>query len=163
MTSLVFGVVDIPYVEGESISDQRKRAGKSRKARRVKFTVQSTGDVAQILEAKYGVMQAFYKRHGDDIAKICEQNMSEALEDLMSTGHIQKSLFAGSESQIETLFRQFLSRSEIESMGIQGVPTQAALDGVNHRKKHAYSKKNARRPSFIDTGLYEASFAVEVK
>jgi hypothetical protein len=37
----------------------------------------------------------------------------------------------------------------------------AALHGVSHRFKHPYARR-ARRPSFIDTGLYQNSFAAWV-
>ena len=63
--------------------------------------------------------------------------------------------FAAGESQIENRFKQFLSLREVEKLGIPGVPTKAALAGVSHRFK---GKKGGRRPSFIDTGLYQASF-----
>jgi hypothetical protein len=49
-------------------------------------------------------------------------------------------------------------KQEIESMGLRGVPTKAALKGINHRLRHPYRKSNPRRPSFVDTGLYVASF-----
>ena len=70
--------------------------------------------------------------------------------------------------QISTYFKQFLAMRQIEGFGIPGVPTQAALNGVNHRFKNPRGKwtgkgkdrkfqRNPRRPSFIDTGMYQAS------
>jgi len=46
---------------------------------------------------------------------------------------------------------------EVEKLGIPGVPTKAALRGVNHRLKHPYRRRGAR-PSFVDTSLYMSSF-----
>jgi hypothetical protein len=66
--------------------------------------------------------------------------------------------FSSAETAITTMFKQFLATGAIEHMGIPGVPTQAAKDGVNHRLKHPYAKSNPRRESFIDTGAYSAHF-----
>jgi hypothetical protein len=63
-------------------------------------------------------------------------------------------------SAIENMFRNFLDLREMD--GMPGVPTAAAEHGVSHRFKHPYAKR-ASRPSFIDTGLYQASFVAEVK
>jgi hypothetical protein len=64
--------------------------------------------------------------------------------------------FASSKSQkIDDTFHKFLDSKEMETLGIPGVPTAAALKGVSHRLK---LKKGAPRPSFIDTGMYQAHF-----
>jgi hypothetical protein len=60
-------------------------------------------------------------------------------------------------SAIEAQFKNYLDHEDIVQTGAPGVPTEAALKGVNHRLK---SKKGTRRPSFVDTGLYESSFKV---
>ncbi len=57
--------------------------------------------------------------------------------------------------KMKVLFVQFLDDREIEHLGIPGVPTKAALDGVQSKFKLF---KGERRPSFIDTGLYQQSF-----
>jgi hypothetical protein len=142
MTKLHLGVIDIPYKE-ES---------------------QTTGEVAEILEARYKVMESYFESHKLDIAKAMENSVAGALENLMLGGPVDASPFVAAESFIDADFRKFLSSSEIEKLGIPGVPTQAALDGVSHRFKNPrYVKvrgkkvKRPRRPSFIDTGLYQSS------
>jgi hypothetical protein len=142
MTKLYLGVMDIPYKEDS----------------------QTTGEVAEILEKRYGVMNAYFDSHKLGIAKSMEDSVANALETLMLGGPTDASPFASAESFIDADFRQFLSSSEIEKLGIPGVPTQAALDGVSHRFKNPRYKvtkgkkvKRPRRPSFIDTGLYQAS------
>ena len=73
--------------------------------------------------------------------------------------------FATASADIEASFKQFLDSQEIERIGYPGVPTQAALDGVRTSYKNPTGNKNKRgkrvkhprRPSFIDTGLYEDS------
>lgn len=114
----------------------------------------TTGDVAEILEKKYGIMGVFAEVHGNDIADALADSMAGALDNLLMGAPIGADPFAEGCSNIDTTFRQFLSSHEIAGQGIEGVPTQAALDGVNHRLK---IRKGAARPSFIDTGLYQAS------
>lgn len=117
-----------------------------------RVTPMTTGDVAQILEARYGVMGAFYKAHSKDIADKVANSMAGALESLLMGQVVDP---WGSACQaIQQEFRQFISSKEAEGVGIPGTPTKAALDGVNHRYKHPYKSSNPRRPSFRDTGMY---------
>ena len=170
MTTLHLGVVDIPYVEGEKVAVAKKRAKASRHAPKPKAAkgVVTTGDVAEILESEYGIMQAFFNHHQDAIVGMLENSVEGALEDLFAGRAVGDVLnnkvsaaFAEGASEIESKFRDFLSLREVETLGIPGVPTKAALEGHSHRFKQPY-KKRPSRPSFIDTGLYSTSFAVEV-
>lgn len=114
----------------------------------------STGDVAEILEGKYHIMEIFYQQHKEDIAADLEKAISGALENMMAGAPPSNKPFGSAEGVIEDRFRRFLSEAEMDRLGYPGVPTGAALSGVNHRTK---IKKGAPRPSFIDTGLYESS------
>jgi len=160
---IVLGVVDIPYADtSETKPKMTGRVKRGRKAAKPEATsgAKSTGEVAEILEGKYGVMQAFYTKHETDIASQIEDVLQGQIENIMAGSPISANPLAEATSGIEDMFKQFLSGGEIESMGIEGVPTQAALDRVNHRLKRG---KGPDRPSFIDTGLYQASFAAEVE
>lgn len=121
----------------------------------------TTGDVAEILEGKYGVIQSWYDHREQWVADTMAEGMSGALESLLMGAPPTLDPFGSSMSKGEQNFREFLDSSEVESYGIQGVPTQAALKGVNHRMKHPYAKR-ARRPSFLDTGLYQSSYKMWV-
>jgi hypothetical protein len=145
MTKLHLGVVDLPYTESG----------------------QTTGEVAEILEGKYKVMESYFEAHKSQITKSMENAVQGAIENLLLGAPIS-SPYSAAESFIDKDFRKFLSMSEIENIGIPGVPTQAALDGVSHRfknPKYTYvgkgknrtKVKRPRRPSFIDTGLYQSS------
>lgn len=167
MTTFHLGVVDIPYVEGEKVREARKRTKASKHAPKPLTPKGSTttGDVAEILEGKYGVMQAFVDKYQPDIEQLLAQSVEGALEDLLAGKAVAdvlqgsvEAVFKEAESEIEHKFRNFLSTKEIETMGIPGVPTEAAKEGHSHRFKHPYKKRPAR-PSFIDTGLFSASFA----
>ena len=138
MTTLHLGVLDQPYDDGAT-----------------------TFSVAEILEAKYHVMEIFYELRKEDVAKALEKSIQSALDMLDSDAPAESiNPFATASADIEASFKQVLDSQEIERIGYPGVPTQAALDGVSHRFKRPRGKKTdkrAPRPSFIDTGLYEAS------
>jgi hypothetical protein len=136
------GVVDMPYASP---------GGKT------------TGDVAEILEARYHVMETFYEDMGPDvIQKAIEQSAQNAVEALIVGGSrsgsnsANMSLTLEAEGEIEEAFKLWLSQQEMDYTQ-PGVPTQAALKGVSHRLKRANAKTNPARPSFIDTGLYQSS------
>ena len=118
----------------------------------------STGDVAEWLETKYGVMQAFFNAHEQDIANALEDSVKDTLENLLMGAPPDMNAFGAGTSRIEEMFKDFISSQQAEQVGIPGTPTAAALKGVNHRLKHPYAKSNPRRPSFRDTGLYQTSF-----
>jgi hypothetical protein len=120
-----------------------------------KVSAITTGDVAEILEAKYGVMGAFYKAHQGDVAKAIEDSLGGAMESLLMGKAINP--WDRGMQKIQQSFRDFISSKEAEQVGIPGTPTKAALRGVSHRFKHPYAK-HPRRPSFRDTGLYMNSF-----
>ena len=137
---LSLGVYDVPYTESN----------------------ETTGDVAEMLEARYNVMGTFYEMKGAEITQAIESSIAGAITNLMAGAPMHGiAAFAEAESEIGSLFRKFLDDKEIEGHTSPGTsPTKAALDGVNHRLK---IKKGPRRPSFIDTGLYQQSFVAEIK
>jgi hypothetical protein len=124
----------------------------------------TTGDVAQILEDKYHVMETFYEDMGPDvIQKAIEHSAQNAVETLILGGSrsgsnsANMSLTLEAEGEIEAAFKLWLSQQSMDYTQ-PGVPTQASLKGVSHRLKRANAKTNSARPSFIDTGLYQSSF-----
>jgi hypothetical protein len=158
---LHLGMIDVPYAnEAQQEKVPRAKKGKANTPLKPKTQsgTQTTGEIAEILEDKYGVMDAFAFAHLPDIAKELEESIAGALEALMMGGAPSANPFATAETNITAMFKNFLATGAIEHLGIEGVPTQAALDGVSHRRKHPYAKGNPRRPSFIDTGLYQQNF-----
>lgn len=120
-----------------------------------KSTAVTTGDVAQILEAKYGIMKSFARAHHKTIETAVTVSVTNALEALVMGRRIDP--FGAGMQQIQSRFKQFISSAEAERVGIPGTPTGAAMRGVNHRRKHPYKRSNPRRPSFYDTHLYANS------
>ena len=129
---LHLGVIDVPEPEGGT-----------------------TYSVAKVLEETYGLFSVFSEYELDNAAFALEQSVANALENVMLTGNIPKDIFAEATDEITSDFKEFLEESKIEKMGIKGVPTKAALKGKSIRLKRKYGP---RRPSFIDSGVLQASF-----
>ena len=159
---LHLGVADFPYVEDTTSGAEPVRKGKKRGGSRWRRSdliggdVSTTGDVAQILEDKYAVMSTFVLLHEPEIADALANGLAGTLESIIQGAPPPENPYAGGEEAITQMFRTFLDSREIESTGIPGVPTEAALRGVSHRFKHPFAKR-ASRPSFIDTGTYQTS------
>jgi hypothetical protein len=159
------GVVDIPYADAsyEKPHSPKARLGRVKRGKidapRTPSNQQTTGDVAEVLEAKYHVMEVFADLHEDVIVSAFEESLGDALQSLIQGAPPTMSFSAAAESAIEDRFRQFLSNREMDETATPGVPTKAARDGVSHRFAHPYAKRPSR-PSFIDTGLMQANFKV---
>jgi hypothetical protein len=154
--TLHLGVIDQPYNEYKPPKKIRQaKKGKANKPiQKSDAATKTTGDVAEILEEKYGILDTFAEVKLPKIAQALEESIAGELETLMMGGRPAGNPFASAESSITTLMKSFISSGEAEHVGITGTPTQAALNGVNHRLKHPYAKANPRRPSFMDTTLY---------
>lgn len=154
---LHLGVVDISYSNEspapKKVAKARKgKANKPRKPKGASQPVMTTGAVAEILEAEYGILGEFAERYGQQIADAFANSAAGALESVMM-GTPVNDPYATATTEIEESMKLFLDLEEMN--GKPGVPTKAALDGVNHRLK---IKKGAPRPSFIDTGLMQANY-----
>lgn len=174
MTVLHLGVVDIPYASEPQATNTPRvakaqkptKSGQPRKVRarkhgphlpgtHVESGEQTTGDVATWLEAKYHVMEAYFALNAQKIGDDLAESRMGALENEMMGAPTVQNPYADAMEGIDQGFRDFLTTDGMAALGLPGVPTEAALTGVNHRLK---IKKGAPRPSFIDTGNYQASF-----
>lgn len=142
-TTLNLGVMVIPY---RTATD--------------KVGAVTTGDVAQWLERRYGVMETYARVRGKVIETALTVSVEGALEALVMGRRVNP--FARGMSAIQSDFKRWISSGAAERSGIPGTPTGAALRGVNHRRAHPYRKSNPRRVSFRDTGTYMGSFAAWV-
>lgn len=139
----------------------------------------STGKVAAILEARYGVMQSFFDSRKDQIAGWLADSMAESIEMLVKGGTAiagsgksstrfslrgqqrtltseHGSLTYGADQKIENAFREFLDADELSKLSA-GL-SAAATAGQSKRFKSGHTPKRRPRPAFIDTGLYRTSF-----
>ena len=151
MTELTLGVIDVPYENAGATPKKKPKRGQGSSRGEPTTTVA----VARALEEKYGVMQAFFDAHKRDIEGSMIESVEGALEDLFTGGNATDP-FAGVGRSVQADFKTFLMAAEIETMGIPGVPTKAALEGKSSRFKSGNS--GGRRPSFVDTGTYELAF-----
>ena len=151
MPTIHLGVVDLPYGHTENIGKVKKgkNAGKP--------YASTTGDVAEILEEKYGVMEAFWTLHEQEILDAFSESIVGEMDSILEGKPYSFRAFASGEDEVVNLFDKFLSNKEMDRVGRGDIPTEAAKRGVSHRFKHPYARR-ASRPSFIDTGLYEYSF-----
>ncbi|OYY59039.1 MAG: hypothetical protein B7Y55_01125 [Polynucleobacter sp. 35-46-207] len=132
MSTLHFGVLDVAYVE----------EGRST----------TTGDVATILEEKYGVMQMFIDLHEDEIGELLAHRMAGLINNVANDRPVP--MGDVDFPKVDAQFRDYLDKGEWEKQ--TGMPTAAALAGKSKRKKSG--KYDGPRPSFVDTGLYQKSF-----
>ena len=149
------GVLDIPYVQAPQEFKWRKNSKSAKKiAKFARYQSLSTFNVAQFIESKYGLMAAFAEKNMPYIADQMANSLAGAIEVVLS-GSMPAGFdpYGSATSAIEHRFKEALSLKEFD--GLPGVPTAASLKGTTSRKA---SKKGGSRPSFIDTGVYQASF-----
>lgn len=159
LTVLNIGVLDVPYAYEQVLLTKK---GKPRKRGKKVVLSITTGEVAEYIENEYHVMETFYEVHHEKILDLIVEALLGDLDNVLNGRAPNPDLYAPAGAEIETMFKRFLSTREAEGAGIAGVPTQAALDGISHRLAHPYAGANPRRPSFIDTGLYQSSVKVWV-
>lgn len=145
---LHLGVIDVPEPEGNT-----------------------TYGVATALEEKYELFSVFAKVYEPKIVNSLTESMAGALETMLQGGSV-KNPYSDATSEIDGYFKHFLSSQEAEQQGIPGTPTKAALEGRSIRFKGRLTAKGyvkgkragivrtvgVRRPSFIDSGVLQASF-----
>lgn len=135
---ICLGVVDMPYDYGEEQA--------------------TTFEVATTLEEEYGLFSHFWAQHQDAIIQEAGTAVAHQL-----INQIRYGASGGGDLLLGNSIREFnifLEQEEMAGLGVAGVPTQAALDGVNSRlKKHS----GPRRPSFIDGGLFKTSFTAWIE
>ncbi|EIL2948580.1 hypothetical protein LLT36_002360 [Salmonella enterica subsp. enterica serovar Uganda] len=127
------GVIDMPYDYGD--------------------TSATTYEVAEDLQDRYQLFTHFFETHADEICAEVGEAVAYSL-----INHIQHGApLTQGELLGETMqqFNIFLEREEMAGLSVDGVPTQAALEGKNSRLKQ---DRGERRPSFIDGGLFKSSF-----
>jgi hypothetical protein len=136
---LVLGVADMAYSDAGS-------------------GITTTGDVAEILEARYHVMEVFYETRQDLIADWLADAVSDQISDLLRGAPAPRNIFGDAEQKIERAFRGFLDADEMQAILPLGQQITAAAIGMSKRFKAGHTKGYKARPAFIDTGTYQAAF-----
>lgn len=114
----------------------------------------TTFAVAQALQERYQLFSRFYHEHQDLILNTIQETLTLQLVNHLRYGapFEQDDIILGA---IVEAFSLFLEREEMAGLQVDGVPTLAALEGINTRLKIHHGP---RRPSFIDGGLFLSSF-----
>lgn len=160
MLYLNLGVNDIRYTAGPT-APRRVVVRKHRSGVIKTFTAaapgqETTGDVAQILEEKYNILETFSREYEKEIADALSHALVGAIQILVMGNTQNADPYASAALEIETAMKLFLDMGGMDGSG--NVPTKAALRGVNRRLKHPYAKGNPSRPSFIDTGTMQSNY-----
>jgi hypothetical protein len=134
------GVIDVPYANSKEGT--------------------TTGEVAGFLESKYGVMAKFVDVAMPDIAAALVKSYAGAIKSIAQGAPVDIDPFASGASKIEDKFRVFLDANGTHI--VTGAAKRRALTGKTLRKKKAPKVVvGPNKPvSFIETGLYQASFKV---
>ena len=148
MPTLNLGVFDLPHLNGRT-----------------------TGQVAEHLEDRYGVMQAFFDLRRDEIEKAIVDSYSQSIGHIISGDAPELNPFAQAGADIEHMFKDTVLQRGFDGV-ISGVPTQASLTGKSKGSKWGQGKGRrtairsssgrVTRPSFVDTWLYVNSFTAWV-
>ena len=181
MPTLVLGVIDFPYANEppEPKKVPLAKVGKAAKPIKPAETaaenrVVTTGQVAEYLENKYHIMRLFVEMQEAVIEMELVESVKSAIINLSLGGQVGDGIgeaLNDAVSEIEREFRTFLDENELQDAGVPGVPTKAAMNGVNHRfksklnnvsmaEKQAGTRVGTPRVSFIDTGTYQKAFKV---
>jgi hypothetical protein len=166
--NLIFGFEDIAYSarldEAVSPLSVRRRRGQKKLSRsqQVYGAGKSTAQVAQELEARYGIVATFAEMEQDTIANILSEYVAEEVVHYVDGSTPTPTVPDQALKRIERKFQLNLSQRKYDGR-ISGVPTWAARRGYQHQFARPYSKSHGPRPSFVDTGMYQMTFRVWVE
>jgi len=129
------GVIDIPYADGKT----------------------TTGDVAEILEDEYHVMQIFADQNLDFMADAIANGLIGAMENAFAGAPQDVDMYASGMEEIKDRFHDFIDNEE------SGIHTKAKdKPKAGPRKKRQYRKVEAKT-TFVESGNYRDSFIAWVK
>lgn len=164
---LEFGFDDLPYEARYSEESPLTPTMKRRRPKRLSSLQtaygqgKTTGQIAKELEAKYKIVETFIDMEEDYIFPLIEDAVIDTTIARMTGQTPDSKINENLTTKIQARFRQDLSNRRFDGR-IQGVPTLASIRGVSHLRQKPYAARGSR-PSFIDTGMYQRTFGVEVK
>jgi hypothetical protein len=156
------GFVNTPYNKESMARPATAAKQEAARQRKRNFSKTMTAEkVSNILEGKYGIVDTFAAIHEHDIRALFHDQFREVATKIIEERGGQtyssiKRLMNPATKEVEKLFKSFLDNEEMNGM-VSGVPTQAAMRGVRHGRG-SKTRRGIQRPSFIDTGIYRASF-----
>jgi len=163
------GFVNTPYTK-ETLAKPMTAAKEesSRKRKRHFSKTKDAEKVSNILEDKYGILEFFNEKYSGLIETMISSRFEDLAEEVLARPQGRQYTIAKMSNimkpvskDIEKMFREFLDKEEMNASGNAGIPTGAALLGIRHGIG-SKTLKGVPRPSFIDTGIYRASFRCSV-
>jgi hypothetical protein len=165
--TLHMGFINTPYTRETIMRPVASSKKEEKRNRKRGFTRTMTAiKVAGILEGKYNIVETFSEIYGEEIQNLLHDQFRETAKQIIierggRTTASLKNLMKPATRQIELMFRSFLNNEEMNGM-VEGVPTDAAKGG-KLRGRGKITRKGLQRASFINTGIYRASFRAWVK
>lgn len=155
--SIHMGFINTPYTAENKIAPISAARSEAARIRQRSFSKTMTAKkVANILEAKYGIVDVFNEVYEEEITSLVHENFKQVAEKVLArkgeTTRLMKDLMKPSSKKIEQMFKQFLDMEEMNGL-VPGVPTKAS-----HGKLRKRGRTIRPYPSFERTGIYKASF-----
>jgi hypothetical protein len=120
------------------------------------YQPRSVERVADILEAKYHLVEIFFEENEDRIMQVLAGAQDKAISDI-AAGKTRKVVLRRPDAiKIERMFRSAINRQEFDGIA-PGTPTAVSQSG---RSRAFRSRKGSSRASFVDSGTYRDSFRV---
>jgi len=133
----------------ESLPYSGQATVKQRRSGRYYGQGKNTQQVANELEKRYAIVEAFYDMEEEHVIEMLEDAFAEDIEEVMTMEKpSRKGISDKSTRKVEAAFREKLDNHEFDGV-ITGVPTQTSV--------------REGRPSFVQTGLYRKAFTVWVE
>ena len=163
------GFVNTPYTKETIAKPMTAAKQESARARKRHFSKTKDAEkVSNILEDKYGILDYFNEKYSEYIETLISNRFDDIAEEVLSrpegrqyTTAKMSNIMKPVGKDVEKLFREFLDKEEMNASGQAGIPTGAAMMGIRHGIG-SKTLKGVSRPSFIDTGIYRASFRCSV-
>lgn len=115
-------------------------------------TGQDTGEVAEILESKFAVMETFVNQNIEAITADIENGIQGALENVLAGAPETFNVFGSAMEDIQDRFHKYI---DLEEHGIKTKAKESPKAGA--RKKRQY-RKVTHKTTFVDSGLYRLNF-----
>lgn len=123
------------------------------------YEARSATQVAEYLEARYGIVETFWEMKQDRIYDILADVQEKAIEDIAAGKKRKVVLRRPDALKIERIFKSAINNREFDGV-VPGAPTAVALSG---RSRYRGQRRGSSRASFVDSGTYRDSFRVWVE
>ena len=115
------------------------------------------GEVAEILEGKFDVMQIFANMNEAKIAAFIEQGIADSIESKMMGAPDDLDMFGSAMEKIKDGFDEYIDQQQ---HGIKLKKFNRPMAGARFKKQY---RKVAKTLAFVDSGMYRSNFKAWVE